>query len=105
MKAALGLIGNSLENDPPAEYIQELIRYRDDPHFEIWNHGYDHGYCYNYDSNHKCTSAEYLGASYETQYEKMSRTQQLAYEKAGITLRAFGAPGNSIRLVSEAEPA
>ena len=93
IKAALGLIGNSLEADNPS-YFNLLKDLHNSPHFEIWNHGYDHVL--------KGTNAageiyhEFSNIPYEAQKDHLQKTQRLAREKLGITLQTFGAPGNAI---------
>ncbi|MDA0712226.1 MAG: hypothetical protein O3B73_18665 [bacterium] len=93
IKAGLGLIGNSLEGDRPA-YFDRLRDLHNSPHFEIWHHGYDHVL--------KGTNAageifhEFYNTPFAHQFGHLQKTQDLALEKVGITLRTFGAPGNGI---------
>lgn len=93
INAGLGLIGNSLEDDNP-EYFEHLLELHNSPHFEIWHHGYDHllrG------TNEKGeTYHEFSNTSLDHQLDHLRKTQRLAKEKVGITLRTFGAPGNQI---------
>lgn len=93
IQAGLGLIGNSLEGDHP-RYFTRLNELHNSSHFEIWHHGYDHvlkgtnkrGEIYH----------EFFNTSFDHQLEHLQKTQTLAKEKANITLRTFGAPGNGI---------
>ena len=64
-----------------------------DGSFEIWNHGYNHklnGINENGETYH-----EFWNTTSDYQKEHLEKTQELALEKLGITLRAFGAPGNN----------
>jgi predicted deacetylase len=93
IKASLGLIGTSLQigNDQYFSYLKDLDS---SGYFEIWNHGYSHlinatnitGQIYH----------EFWNTSYDYQKEDLLKAQALAKEKLGITLRAFGAPGNNL---------
>ncbi len=85
----IGLIGNSLEKDQAAYF--DWIKDRHDEGFEIWHHGYCH--CQWEEGEKKIR--EYRGTSFEDQVESLQKTQNLAQEKLGITLRSFGAPYNS----------
>lgn len=85
----IGLIGESLEKGNSA-YL-DWINDRNNEGYEIWNHGFCH--CrYNQDG---IEIREYKGESFENQLESIVKTQKLAKEKLGITLRSFGAPFNS----------
>lgn len=93
INAGLGLIGNSLEGDHPV-YFKRLEELHTSPHFEIWHHGYDHVLK---GTNEKGeTFHEFYNTSFEHQLSHIQKTQTLAQEKVGITLRTFGAPGNGI---------
>ena len=90
--ASIGIIGNSLEidNDDYFTILRDIIN---DGSIEIWNHGFDHklnGVNQNGETYH-----EFWNTSYEHQKEHLEKTQDLAREKLGISLRAFGAPGNN----------
>ena len=90
--ASIGIIGNSLEidNDDYFTILRDIIN---DGSIEFWNHGFDHklnGVNQNGETYH-----EFWNTSYEYQKEHLEKTQDLAREKLGISLRAFGAPGNN----------
>lgn len=93
LSVGLGLIGRFLESGSP-EFLRDVQSFAADPRIEIWNHGYDHVL----DGRHPdgSTFAEFQGTSLEHQVDHLRRTQRLAREKIGLTLRAFGAPGNRI---------
>ncbi|MBN2200623.1 hypothetical protein JW777_01575 [bacterium] len=93
IKAGLGLKGKSLfpDNKNYREYIKTLAR---SGHFEFWNHGYDHIVgAVSADGN---KYDEFRNTPLGYQIEQLMRTQNLAKEKLGLTLHAFGAPGNAI---------
>lgn len=81
IKASLGIIGFSLEEDNPA-YFDWIKNLDASGRFEFWNHGY---------RNRKASDkiGEFEG-SYEQQKAALERTQRLAREKLGIELKAFG---------------
>lgn len=85
----IGLIGSSLEKDNPAYF--EWIKSRKDEGHEIWNHGFCH--CRRQENGTEIR--EFRGKEFEDQSESILKTQALAKEKLGITLRTFGAPYNS----------
>ena len=92
IKASMGIIGNSLEKGNQ-EYFTILKEIADDGSFEIWNHGYNHklnGINENGETYH-----EFWNTTFDYQRDHLEKTQELALEKLGITLRAFGAPGNN----------
>ena len=92
IKASIGIIGNTLEKGHQ-EYFTILKEIADDGSFEIWNHGYNHklnGINENGETYH-----EFWNTTFEYQKEHLEETQELAFEKLSITLRAFGAPGNN----------
>lgn len=85
----IGLIGSSLEKDNPSYF--DWIKKRKEEGYEIWNHGYCHCRI-----NDKGTEVrEFRGKGLEDQAESIFKTQKLAKEKLGISLRTFGAPYNS----------
>ncbi|NRB54271.1 MAG: DUF2334 domain-containing protein [Saprospiraceae bacterium] len=59
--------------------------------FEFWNHGYCH--CKPIVDGEE--TREFRGTEYTFQLEQLTRTQQLAQDKLGLTLRTFGAPYNA----------
>ena len=81
IKAAFGIIGYSLEEDNQA-YFDWIKSLHESGRVEFWNHGY---------RNRKTTdkAGEFEG-SFEEQNKALQRTQDLAKEKLGIELRAFG---------------
>lgn len=85
----IGVIGESLEKGDSAYF--DWINERNNEGYEIWNHGFCH--CrYNQDG---IEIREYRGESLEHQLEGIVKTQKLAKDKLGITLRSFAAPYNS----------
>lgn len=82
LKASLGIIGFSLEEDAPAyfQWIRDLNR---KGFIEFWNHGYRN-------RRGAQDSAEFESDSMEEQQAALEKTQRLAREKLGIELKAFG---------------
>jgi len=85
----LALVGKGLSDEygyteDVTNKFADFVKYCDANGYELFNHGY--------------TSAgnEFYGASYESQYEALKKTQDLAYEKCGITLKSFGPPSNAM---------
>ena len=97
IKASIGLIGNSLEvnNEQYLQYIKNISL---DGSFEIWNHGYNHKLTGTNENGE--TYHEFWNTTYDYQKDHLEKTQELALEKLGITLRAFGAPGNNHDLIT-----
>ncbi len=89
--AGLGFIGKALEN-PSNEFVTFVQGLNNSKKFEFWNHGYDHGY--------KKDDAEFSGKSYDYQYGKMKRAQDVVKDKFGITMHSFGAPGNNVDAIT-----
>ena len=75
------------------EYFTILKEIADDGSFEIWNHGFDHE-LFGVNNDGK-TYHEFFNTNYDDQKNHLEKTQELASEKLGITIHAFGAPGNS----------
>ncbi len=118
-KTSAGIIGQRVENASNAffNYIRNL---HEGSYVEFWNHGYDHGqYAKNlsipdtyYDNNGilhndifdllKIDKSlyEFQGTDYEFQYTHMETTQNILKNRAGITLKSFGAPFNKIDLTT-----
>ena len=92
IKASIGLIGNSLEVKNE-QYLQYIKNISSDGSFEIWNHGYNHKLTGTNENGE--TYHEFWNTTYDYQKDHLEKTQELALEKLGITLRAFGAPGNN----------
>lgn len=89
VKGTIGIIGHSLEEDHPTYF--NWIKDREKEGYEIWHHGFCH--CRHKEKDIEIR--EYRGKNYEEQLESIQKTQRLAQEKLGITLRSFGAPYNS----------
>lgn len=85
----IGLICDSLEEGDSTYF--RWITDRQDEGYEIWHHGYCH--C-KPDVNGQ-QAREFRGTDYAYQLAHITRAQQLAQDKLGITLRSFGAPYNS----------
>lgn len=92
IKASLGLIGNSLEKGD-YNYLKFVRNIASSVSFELWNHGYNHVINAQYPNFEYYD--EFQNTSLEYQLEHLKMTQNLAKEKLGITIRAFGAPGNA----------
>ena len=97
IKASIGLIGNSLEVKNE-QYLQYIKNISSDGSFEIWNHGYNHKLTGTNENGE--TYHEFWNTTYDYQKDHLEKTQELALEKLGITLRAFGAPGNNHDLIT-----
>ncbi|HEY3322920.1 MAG TPA: DUF2334 domain-containing protein [Planctomycetota bacterium] len=82
LKASLGIIGFSLEQDNAA-YFNWIKNLDKKGAVEFWNHGYR-----NRSNNDK--SGEFESDSAEQQKALLEKTQKLAKEKLGIELHAFG---------------
>jgi peptidoglycan/xylan/chitin deacetylase (PgdA/CDA1 family) len=89
VKASLGIIGNSLEGDAPAyfKWIKDLAV---KGAFEFWNHCYEDG------------ADKFKGTPMEDQKAALEKTQNLAKEKLGLTLRAFGVHWSATDVATEA---
>ena len=92
VKASLGIIGNSLADGTP-EYYAWIKARHDEGIVEFWNHGYTHQ---EYPRVNGRRRTEFCGASFDEQKETLGKTQQLAREKLGFDLKAFGSPFNQI---------
>jgi peptidoglycan/xylan/chitin deacetylase (PgdA/CDA1 family) len=91
IKAGVGLIGDSLRKGNK-NYHDLIKTLHTSEHFEIWNHGYSHVI----GTLHGSPMDEFRNSSFESQLEQLRKTQNDAKKYAGITLRAFGAPGNAV---------
>jgi peptidoglycan/xylan/chitin deacetylase (PgdA/CDA1 family) len=82
LKAGFGIIGFSLEQDNPAyfKWIKDLDQRGA---IEFWNHGYTQ-------RKNEDKFGEFEQGSAEAQQALLEKTQRLAKERLGITLRAFG---------------
>ena len=89
IKAGYGIITNSLDDDLPA-YFEELKKYQQTGFCEFWYHGHTHGET-KVDGKRR---TEFSGPSVEEQAALFTKANQLATEKLGFTLTAFGAPFN-----------
>ncbi len=90
VKSSIGIICNSLEGDHPA-YFEWVKSVQATGLVEFWNHGYDHREW----TEGTTKMQEFKGPTYEVQKEHLSKAQQLAKEKLGITFHTFGAPFNA----------
>ena len=90
--SGLGIIGkywdisDSLRSDHIA-FINEL---KESGKFEFWNHGYIH------------SPTEYKGASYESQFTNMKRSQDVIKEKLDVTMHTFAAGYNAADITTSA---
>ena len=82
LKAAFGIIGSSLETNHPA-YFQWIKDWAHKGIIEFWNHGY-------LDRTSTNQPGEFEQGSAVEQRAALEKTQRLAREKLGLTLRAFG---------------
>lgn len=90
IKASFGIICNSLEGDNP-EYFDWIKGQQASGLIEFWNHGYTHR---EWQENGQ-TVQEFKGPSYEAQLKALTESEQLARQKLGFPLTAFGAPFNA----------
>lgn len=81
LRASCGIIGFSLEDENPA-YFKWIKDLHATGRIEFWNHGYRKRL-----STDK--TGEFEGA-FDEQKKSLQRTQELAREKLGIELKAFG---------------
>jgi peptidoglycan/xylan/chitin deacetylase (PgdA/CDA1 family) len=82
LKASLGIIGYSLEEDAPAYFKWIRDTAKEGP-FEFWHHGYKR-------RTGTEDTGEFESDSFEDQRAALAKTQALAKEKLGLELRAFG---------------
>lgn len=96
IKSSIGIIGNSLEGQktPYYEWIKAIEA---KGLVEFWNHGFDHKQW----KDGAQDVYEFCGPTYEQQKEHFERTQQLAKDTVGLTLRTFGAPFNQTDAATE----
>jgi hypothetical protein len=92
IRVGIGLIGNEIER-ADSNYVALVRELARGNRFEFWNHGYDHSVGVTDSSGH--VVSEFRGTSYDHQRDHLSRTQELAWRRCGVVLRAFGAPGNA----------
>jgi peptidoglycan/xylan/chitin deacetylase (PgdA/CDA1 family) len=97
VKAALGIIGNSLADGSP-EYFAWIKAVHAEGIVEFWNHGYTHAEQPRENGRRR---TEFTGASLEEQTESFAKTQRLAKEKLGFDLKAFGSPFNQVDATTE----
>ena len=81
LKASYGIIGYSLEEENPG-YFQWIKELQAGGRIELWNHGYLKRLASD-------KAGEFEG-TFEEQKRSLLRTQELAREKLGIELKAFG---------------
>lgn len=91
IKASIGIICNSLEKDDP-KYFQWIKDQRKSGRIEFWSHGYNHK---SWKEDGKQVY-EFKGVPYEAQKKNLLRCNELAKQKLGFTLPAFGAGFNAI---------
>ncbi len=91
--AALGVIGHYLDAADD-KYVSRLKELASCESFELWNHGYTHQVGGSLMVNTDKPS-EFYRKSYEQQRSSLEKCQKAAKRRLGITLRAFGAPGNA----------
>lgn len=89
LRAAIGIITNSLESAGPDYYEWIRSRHRGG-RIEFWHHGYDHSR----DPASSTAWWEYKNTGYAAQKESFERGMTLAREKLGLTFRTFGSPYN-----------
>jgi peptidoglycan/xylan/chitin deacetylase (PgdA/CDA1 family) len=101
IKINIGIICDCLEADNVKffDWIKDLQK---TGMVEFWNHGYDHKMW----KENNVDVQEFKGTPYEQQKEHFSKAQQLAKDKLGITMHAFGSPfnavdDNTLRVLSE----
>ncbi|MDZ7370355.1 MAG: DUF2334 domain-containing protein [candidate division KSB1 bacterium] len=92
-RAALGIIGNYLEK-ADTQFCRTVKDLTVGGTFEIFNHGFTHQIGGSAWTNPDKPS-EFYRTSEAEQLASLRKTQRLAREKLGLTLRAFGAPGNA----------
>jgi peptidoglycan/xylan/chitin deacetylase (PgdA/CDA1 family) len=93
LQASAGITGISLEQGNGA-YFSTIKAINNRGNIEFFNHGYSH--LLNASDSYGKKYSEFQNTTYEYQREHLLKTQTLAQEKLGITLHAFGAPGNAI---------
>ncbi len=91
IKSSIGIICNSLEKDDP-KYFQWIKDQHAKGLIEFWNHGYTHKSWKEGDK----TVYEFKDVPYEQQKKNLLRCNELAKQKLGFTLPAFGAGFNAI---------
>ena len=92
LKAAFGVVINSLENDNPSwcQWVRENSE-DNGGNFEFWDHGWDHAMNIGGDKN----VHEYKGTSLEHQREHMKKAHDLFQAKTGLVIHSFGSAGNA----------
>ena len=96
IKANLGIIGNAFEKDDQI-FFDWLKAQEKKGYVEFWNHGQTHKELPREGNKRRCE----FTAPLEEQIATLKKTQQLAKEKAGIELKAFGAPFNATNADTE----
>jgi peptidoglycan/xylan/chitin deacetylase (PgdA/CDA1 family) len=91
--ASVGIVGQALEKAEEA-WVVETRALAGRGRIEFWNHGYSHAI--DRDDGRGGRYWEFQGPPLEIQRRHLEQTQQLAKERLGLTLAAFGAPGNHI---------
>lgn len=91
--ASIGLVGRGLER--PSRTSITWMQTQAALGHELWNHGYCHCRPEGVELPNGLRAAEFRGTDLDYQLDQLQRTQDLAKDKLGITLTAFGAPYNS----------
>lgn len=99
LKASLGLIGLHLEKND-AQFVSHVRTLHSTGRFEIWNHGYDHQLNVTVKTvvngeERSAVYCEFQNTFAEYQRRHLLKTQALARSELGISITAFGAPGNA----------
>jgi peptidoglycan/xylan/chitin deacetylase (PgdA/CDA1 family) len=93
IKTSVGVVVNSLNTED--ERYFGLLRYLNNTgYIELWNHGYEHLLGAQAEDGSPYDEFRYSSLDYQT--NQLRKSQKLAKEKLGLTLRTFGAPGNAI---------
>jgi peptidoglycan/xylan/chitin deacetylase (PgdA/CDA1 family) len=90
IKASIGIICTSLEDDSP-KYIQWIKDLHDTGLVEFWFHGYDH----KPHITNNLVYGELDGRTYDDIKERFTKSQQMAKDKLGFNFESFGQPGAS----------
>lgn len=91
--SSVGIIMSSLDQGTKA-YAEKVRALQVRDGIELWNHGYTHQLNGTNEQGEKFH--EFWNTSLAYQIGQLQKSQALAREKLGLTLRAFGAPGNQI---------
>ncbi len=92
VKVSLGVICDSLENDPDGSYARWLSKLVKSGDVELWHHGWDHS---KRDVN-GATIYEFSNSGPSAQKEHLEKAEELMKEKTGVSMAVFGAPYNAM---------